>query len=89
MSSTCNSCYGRILRHSPGLVCITCDCYYHVGCVPGMSRDDSVNFIQGISQWLCPFCLYDNLPFIHLDNDEYSDVINEKFISAVPQSCLI
>ena len=85
MSSTCNSCHGRILRHSPGLVCKTFDCYYHVWCVPGMSRDDSVNFIQGISQWLCMFCMYVNLPFIHLDNDEYSDVINENFISAVPQ----
>ena len=50
-----------------------------------MSRDDTVNCIQGINQWLCMFCLYDNLPFIHLDNDEYSDVINENFISAVPQ----
>ena len=82
MVNCCSICNRRILRHSHHLVCSVCNNNCHIACLSNISTNDSIYLERENNKWMCPECSFVNLPFIHLENDEFLTAITELQITS-------
>ena len=76
MTNKCSVCLKRVLSHSSYLKCACCFHYCHYLCVPNLTKNDSIIISNEYDSWFCPPCMTENLPFIHISDDqEYIETI--------------
>ena len=78
MDETCLLCDKRVLSHSLIMKCAHCLNSNHLCCL-SITRSDSVFTNRESTIWFCTLCIYDSLPFTHLQDDDL-------FISALAES---
>ena len=77
MDNKCLICHKKILSHAKKVSCQICKRNCHINCIS--IKDDEVSILKNSNDWYCMICLYSELPFIHLeDEDEFNKAINEK-----------
>ena len=84
--ASCRVCTKRMLSHARRLICCNCNNRVHLTCLPRVSVEDSLYKNRDKTDWICPICIQDALPYNHLDEDDFIESISElwKFDSILP-----
>ena len=78
--SFCKSCNNRILSHSRHLTCDLCHKKYHILCLPGVTKHDSMYIQRGFDPWYCTDCTGTSFPFNSIsDQSEFINAISENW----------
>ena len=78
MANVCSLCKRRLLSHSPILQCFVCKTFYHVTCLPYVTKDDCLYTERETNQWLCIVCSKSEFPFNHYDDEiDFLNVLSE------------
>ena len=78
MANICSLCKRRLLSHSPILQCFVCKKFYHVTCLPYVTKDDCLYTERETNQWLCIVCSKSEFPFNHYDDEiDFLNVLSE------------
>lgn len=77
MCNQCKKCNGRLLSHSPSLVCCICIGQFHLKCLPSIDKDNSLYVNRMENNWICICCTSLIFPYNHLENDEFYRAIKE------------
>ena len=89
MADSCNVCSKRIASFSHHLFCSFCNKSYHLKCLPGVSKSDSIYVNRNIERWLCIKCAEKELPFNNVDEDDSFYDASSKFLFDISKISLL
>ena len=70
MIVSCRNCSKRILAQSLGLICSICNNIYHLRCLYGIRREDSLYKERNTNNWISVFCAESLFPFNNCSDDD-------------------
>merc|ERR1712208_38802 len=78
MAGNCDICRKQIALHCHYLSCAACNRFYHIKCLPFVSKNDSIFVDRHKDNWICIRCVEEELPYNSLqDDDSFYDALSE------------
>ena len=80
LTKTCNICSKDLSDNNKGIPCSSCKCKIHIKC----AKVNPKTFHEYRGNWQCEKCIYSNIPFTMVDNQDltellaYNSIVEEK-----------